>query len=46
MDVMHCLSFLSKAYTIQKEYDMAYLVNLEQLNLAEEGSTRYWNEVS
>jgi len=45
MEQIHVLSFLSKAYTIQKEYDKAYLCNLEQLNLAEEASANYWNEL-
>ena len=46
MDLIHCLSYLSKAYIIQRDYDKAYLANLEQLNLAEEASTSNWNEVS
>ena len=46
IEQVRCLSYLSKAYTLKKDHDRAYLANLEQLNAAEEMADDYWNEVT
>ncbi|XP_057290575.1 adenylate cyclase type 10-like isoform X2 [Hydractinia symbiolongicarpus] len=45
VEQVRCLSFLSKAYHMKKDYARAYLANLEQLNMAEEVCGEFWNEM-